>query len=62
MLGIPALGVVDRNSLAGIVRAHEAAKTTACGWSSAAGSILRMARRCWSIRRTAPPMGAFAGF
>ena len=28
MLGIPALGVVDRNSLAGIVRAHEAAKTT----------------------------------
>src|SRR3954454_6297917 len=28
MLGIPALGVVDRKSLAGIVRAHEAAKTT----------------------------------
>jgi error-prone DNA polymerase len=28
MLGIPALGVVDRNSLAGIVRAHEAAKVT----------------------------------
>ena len=28
MLGIPALGVVDRNSLAGIVRAHDAAKTT----------------------------------
>ncbi|MBR0641439.1 error-prone DNA polymerase [Plastoroseomonas hellenica] len=27
-LGIAALGVVDRNSLAGIVRAHEAAKTT----------------------------------
>lgn len=27
-LGIEALGVVDRNSLAGIVRAHEAAKTT----------------------------------
>ncbi len=27
-LGIPALGVVDRNSLAGIVRAHEAAKAT----------------------------------
>lgn len=28
MLGIEALAVVDRNSLAGIVRAHEAAKTT----------------------------------
>ena len=28
MLGMPALGVVDRNSLAGIVRAHEAAKVT----------------------------------
>jgi len=27
-LGIPALGVVDRNSLAGIVRAHEAAQAT----------------------------------
>jgi error-prone DNA polymerase len=28
LLGIPALAVVDRNSLAGIVRAHEAAKVT----------------------------------
>src|ERR1700704_2362340 len=28
LLGIPALGIVDRNSLAGIVRAHEAAKVT----------------------------------
>ena len=27
-LGIEALGIVDRNSLAGVVRAHEAAKTT----------------------------------
>ena len=27
-LGIDALAIVDRNSLAGIVRAHEAAKTT----------------------------------
>jgi error-prone DNA polymerase len=27
-LGITALGIVDRNSLAGIVRAHEAAKST----------------------------------
>ena len=28
MLGIKALGIVDRNSLAGMVRAHEAAKVT----------------------------------
>jgi error-prone DNA polymerase len=28
VLGIKALGIVDRNSLAGMVRAHEAAKTT----------------------------------
>src|ERR1051325_9122268 len=28
LLGISALGIVDRNSLAGIVRAHEAAKVT----------------------------------
>ncbi|WP_152047598.1 error-prone DNA polymerase [Aureimonas psammosilenae] len=28
LMGIEALGVVDRNSLAGVVRAHEAAKTT----------------------------------
>jgi error-prone DNA polymerase len=28
LLGIPSLGVADRNSLAGIVRAHEAAKAT----------------------------------
>ena len=26
LLGLPALGITDRNSLAGIVRAHEAAK------------------------------------
>jgi error-prone DNA polymerase len=40
LLGIPALGITDRNSLAGIVRAHEAAKVTAaCAWSSVAGSI-----------------------
>jgi error-prone DNA polymerase len=28
VLGIPALGIVDRNSVAGIVRAYEAAKAT----------------------------------
>jgi error-prone DNA polymerase len=28
LLGLPALGIIDRNSLAGIVRAHQAAKET----------------------------------
>ena len=28
LLGLPALGIADRNSLAGIVRAHEAARET----------------------------------
>ena len=28
LLGMPALGVTDRNSLAGMVRAHQAAKAT----------------------------------
>ena len=28
LLGLPALGIADRHSLAGIVRAHEAAKPT----------------------------------
>jgi error-prone DNA polymerase len=31
LLGIPTLGMVDRGSLAGVVRAHEAAKTTGVG-------------------------------
>src|SRR3981189_1305325 len=31
LLGIPALGIVDRNSLAGIRRAREAAKVAGCG-------------------------------
>ena len=52
MLGIPALGIVDRNSLAGIVRAHEAAKTT--GVRLVVGCRLDLAdgTRCWSIRPT----------
>ncbi|KAB0676325.1 error-prone DNA polymerase [Aureimonas leprariae] len=40
-LGIRALGVVDRNSLAGIVRAHEAAKT--CGVHLVVGCRLDLA-------------------
>src|SRR3546814_706355 len=49
VLGIEALAIVDRNSLAGIVRAHEAAKTTG----------VRLARRvsrvpAWGMWMTAP--------
>jgi hypothetical protein len=40
-LGISALGVSDRNSLAGIVRAYEAAKVTGVNLI-VAGSILRI--------------------
>ena len=63
MLGIPALGVVDRNSLAGIVRAHEAAKVT--GVRLVVGCRLDLedgTRRCSSIRLIAPPMADCAAF
>ena len=33
MLGLPALGIVDRNSVAGIVRCWEAAKVTGVSMS-----------------------------
>ena len=45
-LGIEALGVVDRNSLAGIVRAHEAAKKTG----------VRLIVGCRLDLRDAPPV------
>ena len=45
LLGLPALGITDRNSLAGIVRAIERGRgRRACASSSAAGSISRTAR------------------
>lgn len=56
LMGIEALGVVDRNSLAGIVRALEASRAWACGWSSAAGSICRTACRSSFIRPIALPI------
>jgi hypothetical protein len=39
LLGIEALAIVDRNSLAGIVRAHEAAKTTGVRLPAAACAV-----------------------
>lgn len=55
-LGIDAIGIVDRNSLAGVVRALEAARGTGCAWSSVVGSISPMACPCWSTRWIAPPI------
>ena len=62
VLGIEALAIVDRNSLAGIVRAHEAAKTT--GVRLIVGCRLDLSRRdvaSWSIRPTGRPMRGCAG-
>ncbi|AEH82135.1 hypothetical protein JOH52_005994 [Sinorhizobium meliloti] len=57
LMGIEALGVVDRNSLAGIVRARWRRRAPrACGWSSAAGSICRTACRSSFIRPIALPI------
>ncbi len=61
LLGLPALGIADRNSLAGIVRAHEAARRRACASWSAAASTSRTAPRSSSTRPTAPPIPACAG-
>ena len=60
--GIEALAIVDRNSLAGIVRAHEAAKTT--GIRLIVGCRLDLADGmsvCWSIPPIALPIPACAG-
>lgn len=55
-MGIEALGVVDRNSLAGIVGRSRPRAPRACGSSSAAASICPTACRSSSIRPTAPPI------
>jgi error-prone DNA polymerase len=36
LLGLPALGITDRNSLAGVVKAHAAPRSPASVWYSAA--------------------------
>jgi error-prone DNA polymerase len=59
-LGLEALAIVDRNSLAGIVRAHEAARTTGVRLIVGAASISPTALRFSSIRPTARPTRVFA--
>ena len=60
-LGIEALAIVDRNSLAGIVRAHEAAKSTGVRLVVGCRLDLTDGIPCWSIRRTGRPIRACAG-
>ena len=56
-LGLAAIAVTDRNTLAGVVRAHVAAKDArASGWSSARGSTSPTRPACCACRPTAPPM------
>ncbi len=57
LLGIEAVGVVGRNSLAGIVRALEASQgRRAFGWSSAAASTCSDGMSILSIPPTAQPI------
>ena len=60
-LGLRAIAITDRNSLAGVVRAHQAAKTPGCASSSACRLDLADGRACSPIRRTAPPMAGSRG-
>ena len=60
-LGIPALGVCDRNSLAGIVRAYEAAEATKVRLVVGSALISPTIYPCWSIRLIAPPIAGCAG-
>jgi len=60
-LGIDALGVVDRNSLAGIVRAWEAAKATGVRLVVGCRLDLKEACRSSSIRRTGRPIRGSPG-
>ena len=58
--GYEAIGIADRNTMAGIVRAYDGCNQAGSAWSSAAGSICRMHPACSAIRRTARPMAGFA--
>jgi DNA polymerase III alpha subunit len=56
-LGLAGLGVADRNSVAGVVRAHQAAKRV-CPSRPARGSCSATARRTFSPIPKAAPHGA----
>ena len=60
-LGISALAVVDRNTLAGIVRAHEAAKATGVRLVVGCRLDLEDFPSLLVYRPIAPPMDACAG-
>ena len=55
-LGLAGIALTDRNSFAGIVRAHQQAKETASASWSAAGSTWSAAPRCCAGRPTGRPM------
>ena len=68
LLGLSAIAVTDRNSLAGIVRGHVIAnrdedrqKASRIPSSSAAGWTSPTRRACCATRPTAPPMAGCAG-
>ena len=50
--GYKEIAITDRNSFAGIVRAHVAAKAKASALSRVAASIYWMAPACWHILLT----------
>ena len=60
-LGHAAVAITDRNSLAGVVRAHVAAKLAACACWSAPASIRRTVPGFYVFPATAPPMDALRG-
>ena len=62
LLGIPALGVTDRNSLAGLVRAHEAAKVTGVRLIVGCRLDLEDASSLLVYPAIAPPMRVSAAF
>ena len=57
-LGLSAIAVTDRNTLAGVVRAHVAAKELGLKLIVGARLDLRMRRACCACRATARPTGA----
>ena len=62
MLGLPALGITDRNSLAGIVRAHQRAQEAGIRLIVGCRLDLTDGPRSWSIPPTVPPIPASADY
>ena len=59
-LGHRAIAIADRNSLAGVVRAHRAAKELGIRLVVGCRLVSRTARACCASRPTAPPMAGCA--